>query len=251
MKTTPKKSKEFLLFAHRGGLLAGPGTENTLEAFRSATNAGIKCLETDVLVTRDHHVIICHGSANRFMEIKSGLPLRKKLQTMTLSEINKKFYHDGRSAVVLSDLLQKIPDAFFSIDVKTNEVVAPAIETILKANASARVSVTSFSLKRTLLARELLRKKSNYDSASICVYETQARLLKTFIHIFFRYLQKRDVKIVHFPYKLIDLRLINAARSSKIKVFAWTVNNEKDMKLLENLGVDGIISDHPDRLRKP
>jgi len=35
-----------------------------------------------------------------------------------------------------------------------------------------------------------------------------------------------------------------------VAVLPWTVNEEVDMKAMGDLGVDGIISDYPDRLVK-
>ena len=40
------------------------------------------------------------------------------------------------------------------------------------------------------------------------------------------------------------------ARALGIKVLPWTVNERTDMRMLIDLGVDGIISDYPDRLRE-
>jgi glycerophosphoryl diester phosphodiesterase len=35
-----------------------------------------------------------------------------------------------------------------------------------------------------------------------------------------------------------------------VKVVVWTVNEERDMARMIELGVDGIISDYPDLLRR-
>jgi glycerophosphoryl diester phosphodiesterase len=48
-------------------------------------------------------------------------------------------------------------------------------------------------------------------------------------------------------YTLIDKGFIEASRKLNIKVIAWTVNEEKDIEKMAALGVDGIISDYPDR----
>ena len=54
---------------------------------------------------------------------------------------------------------------------------------------------------------------------------------------------------VYSPYyKFITLRMVNSLHKKGIKVIPWTVNNEKDMTKLINKGVDGIISDYPDKL---
>ena len=42
---------------------------------------------------------------------------------------------------------------------------------------------------------------------------------------------------------------IAAAKALGLKVIPWTVNERADMERLIALGVDGIITDYPDRLR--
>jgi glycerophosphoryl diester phosphodiesterase len=43
---------------------------------------------------------------------------------------------------------------------------------------------------------------------------------------------------------------VREAQQLGLKVVVWTVNDERDMERMISLGVDGIISDYPDRLRR-
>ena len=47
-----------MLIAHRGGSMEAP--ENTLQAFEHALKAGAQFLETDVRITKDDCMILCH-----------------------------------------------------------------------------------------------------------------------------------------------------------------------------------------------
>jgi glycerophosphoryl diester phosphodiesterase len=51
-------------------------------------------------------------------------------------------------------------------------------------------------------------------------------------------------------YRDIDAKLVAEAHGLGLKVVAWTVNDPKDMADLIDMGVDGIISDRPDVLRR-
>ena len=44
--------------------------------------------------------------------------------------------------------------------------------------------------------------------------------------------------------------LVKEAKSLGLTVLPWTVNERADMERLIDLGVDGLISDYPDRLRE-
>ena len=47
---------------------------------------------------------------------------------------------------------------------------------------------------------------------------------------------------------LVTPRLLKEARERDLQVVCWTVNHPAHMRLLAEAGVDGIISDYPDRL---
>lgn len=48
---------------------------------------------------------------------------------------------------------------------------------------------------------------------------------------------------------LMDKALVDRAHAAGLKVFPWTVNDKKAMSDLIDMGVDGIVTDYPDRLR--
>ena len=47
----------------------------------------------------------------------------------------------------------------------------------------------------------------------------------------------------HAALQLIDHVLMNELHAAGKQVFAWTVNTEREMRRLAELGVDGLISD--------
>jgi len=50
-------------------------------------------------------------------------------------------------------------------------------------------------------------------------------------------------------YRDLDARLVQEARGLGLAVVPWTVNEPREMQRVFDLGVDGMISDRPDRLR--
>ena len=47
---------------------------------------------------------------------------------------------------------------------------------------------------------------------------------------------------------VLTTTFVDAAHHRNLEVHAWTINDLEDMRRLSDLGVDGIITDHPDRL---
>jgi len=56
------------------------------------------------------------------------------------------------------------------------------------------------------------------------------------------------VPSVYSPhYSLVNNELIQECHRQGIKVIPWTVNNSGKMKQLVKMGIDGLITDYPDR----
>jgi glycerophosphoryl diester phosphodiesterase len=49
---------------------------------------------------------------------------------------------------------------------------------------------------------------------------------------------------------LLDRWLVNEFQAAGKKVFAWTVNRERQMRSLTEMGVDALISDDPKLLSR-
>jgi glycerophosphoryl diester phosphodiesterase len=51
-------------------------------------------------------------------------------------------------------------------------------------------------------------------------------------------------------FKLIDKAKVQYLHTKKIRVIPWTVNEIHDMLVLKGMGVDGLITDYPNRTRR-
>ena len=58
------------------------------------------------------------------------------------------------------------------------------------------------------------------------------------------------VDIISPQYLYVDAAFVNCCHQKCIKVLPWVVNETETMERLLNYGVDGIISDYPDRLSR-
>jgi len=50
--------------------------------------------------------------------------------------------------------------------------------------------------------------------------------------------------------RVLTRGFVEAAHGRNLKVHAWTVNSEEDMRRVLAAGVDGVMTDYPDRLLK-
>jgi glycerophosphoryl diester phosphodiesterase len=51
-------------------------------------------------------------------------------------------------------------------------------------------------------------------------------------------------------YKLLNKEKVNYLHKQKIRVIPWTINEESEMLVFKGMGVDGFITDYPDRAKK-
>jgi glycerophosphoryl diester phosphodiesterase len=233
-------------FVHRGWHYDDlAGMENSLSAFRRAVAEGYHYLETDVHATSDGVVVVQHDPVLDRTTDASGAVARLPWTTVCRAKIA------GREPVSrLEDVLEELPEALLNIDVKAESAIEPLIETLRRTRSFDRVCVASFSEAR--LAR--VRRTAGDGVLTSMGTKAIARLwaagrLPSFSG------ERRgqhwiaQVPVRHGRLRVVDKRLIAAARRRGIEVHVWTVDEPGQMRELIDLGVDGLMTDRPGVLR--
>ena len=233
-----------LAFAHRGG--TADGLENTLTAFRRAVDLGYRYLETDVHATSDGELVAFHDATlDRVTDARGAiaeLPWREVRAARVA----------GREAVPLFDeLLDAFPEARFNVDVKSAAAIDPLVRAIERANAWHRVCVGSFSQARVDRVRALAGARL---ATSLGVRGVAALRLLSFGGRLPAPAAVNAAVCVQVPVyqsglRVVDRRFVRAAHSRGLQVHVWTVNEPERMRMLLDLGVDGIMTDQIETLR--
>lgn len=277
--------KELDLQGHRGA--RGLYPENTLPAFKAAMDLGMTTIELDTVLTKDKQLIIHHDD-NLNPEICkwSNGDIVKSLQVknFTVSELknldcgslkNSRFPEQtlvpGTKLSTLKEFFQfvknyekekKITRPFlYNIETKLNEkdytreevleyarVMANTIE---EANAVKQATVQSFVLE---VLPEIKKINPEIKTSALFAPSKFDYLLLSFGfsspgNSIIEKTKQIKAEIISPYYEYINPKFIHSCRESKIKVIPWTVNDKELMKKLMQIGVDGIISDYPDRLK--
>jgi glycerophosphoryl diester phosphodiesterase len=259
----------FDLQGHRGA--RGHAPENTLPGFERALAFGVTTLELDVGVTRDG-VVVIHHDRRLNPDLARGPdgawiaapgPLIRELTFAELqrhdvgrirpgSEYARRFPHqqplDGTRIPRLSELFARAGNTVrFNIETK---LTPEAPGDTLPPEAFARALIGE--LRRAgVQARSTVQ---SFDWRTLKVAEREAPEIAT------SYLTEAadsDPEKVHAAGARIwspDFRALDAARAATarrlgMKVIPWTVNERTDIARMLQLGVDGLISDYPDRVR--
>lgn len=233
-----------LAIAHRGGMALGP--ENTLATFERAVSLGVRYLETDVLTTRDGHLVCFH---DKTLKRVTGHPAAVGAVDL---DVVRRLRVDGREPVpTLAEAMDAFPDTRFAIDLKDERSVA-AMAALLRANPgwAARVCVAGAWSRRLLRLQAEVpevttalgwRALSTLIACSRSRARTPSGVARgSFAHVPFR--------LGRFP--VYAERVVAQAHGLGLRVNVWTVNDRATMHTLLDAGVDGIITDHPDVLRE-
>jgi glycerophosphoryl diester phosphodiesterase len=244
-----------LLIAHRGGSALAP--ENTLTAYRQALDWwGADLLETDVQPTRDGDALVIHDPT--VDRTSDGTGPVAELTVAELKELDAgfRFTPDGatfpfRGAGVrfstLREVLTALPHARVNVEIKDGRAQAAVWDTVHDLGAQHRVLIAagdrrnrsrfaSYAGPRSAGAQDLY--------AFYAVHLARAQRLHAPSIDAFQMPDRRNGRQVLNP------RWVREAHARNVAVHVWTIDEPADMRRLLEWGVDGIITDRPDRLAR-
>ncbi|HTN80805.1 MAG TPA: glycerophosphodiester phosphodiesterase [Acidimicrobiales bacterium] len=227
-------------FAHRGG--AGEWPENTMPAFEGAVRLGFRYVETDVHATSDGALLAFHDDVLDRVTDHSGEVAKLPWEVVRKARVG------GREPILLlEELLGTFPDLRVNIDPKHDAAVAPLIEVIEKHDAIDRVCIGSFSDKRVGALQKAL-------GPTLCTAMGPSAVRRLVVASrgvpMGRFRQPcAQVPLAASGVTIVTERFVHAAHKRGIAVHVWTIDDDLEMERLLDLGVDGIMTDHPAVLR--
>lgn len=270
----------FDLEGHRG--CRGLMPENTVPAFLKALDLGVNTLELDVVISKDRQVVVSHEPYFNaaFSSRPNGQPVDKKeqkslvLYQMDYAEIKR--YDVGSNGnpaypeqqklktykPLLSEVIEQaeayrktkhLPEFSYNIEIKSESSEynksqpepAPfsdlVIAVIQKSLPAERVVIQSFDFAVLKHWKQQIDGGKYPKVRLSALVENLRSPEKNLEELGF----KPDVYSPY--YRLLSQDKINRLHEQGIKVIPWTVNQPDDMKRLKSWGVDGLITDYPDR----
>ena len=248
---------EPLVIAHQGGEKIWPS--NTMYAFERAVDLGVDVLEMDAHATADGVLVLMHDDTVDRTTDGSGA-----IKDLTLADIQTldaghywsdddgatyPFRDQGITVPTLESLFVRYPDFPMNIEIKPDDAaVAHTLCELIRAHdKSDHVLIASFH-------------PAPMDAFRAACPEVATSGVEGEIRIFFG-LNTLLLGATYQPataafqvpeysgdIHVVTGRFIRGAHRHNIAVHVWTVNETTDMQRFVDLGVDGIITDRPDRL---
>lgn len=247
-----------LVMAHRGG--GGLWPENTIYGFEMAVELGVDVLETDIYATADGVLVLSHdGMVDRTTNGSGPISALTLEQLKTLdagykwtADGGKTFPFRGLGITVptLEEVFTNLPkDVRLNMDIKQvhPSQVSPLCELIRGYDMVDRVMMASFSSK----VIKAFRRACPEVATSAGRGEVTLFYIMNLVCLGAAYrpsCQAFQVPEYSGGLRVLTKRFVDGAHNLNLEVHAWTINELSDMMRMLVLGVDGIITDYPDRL---
>lgn len=232
-----------LAIGHRGG--AGLAPENTLAAFSRSTALGLRYLESDVRLTADGHLVCFHDDVLDRCTTGTG-----RLGERTLADLHRRVRVAGVEPIpTLEEALASFPETCFTVDLKDRAAIAPMARLLQRRDYAERVCVAgAWDGWLQHLASQVPHVRTALGWRSLVALISAAKagvpppasvVRGRFAHV--------PIQLGRLP--IHSPGLVRRAHRLGVRVIVWTVDDPAQMHELLDMGVDGIITDRPDRLR--
>ncbi|MFC0211961.1 glycerophosphodiester phosphodiesterase [Paenibacillus chartarius] len=235
------KSRE-LVMAHRGS--SGSAPENTKASVLKAIEDGAGYAEIDVQETRDGVVVLLHDD-----NLRRTANINKSIWEIDSSEALKadvgawyKPNFAGETLPALEEIMKLAKGRIkLNIELKQNghqKQLAEKVVHLIEANQFANECVvTSMDLGLVNTAKSL-----NSKLQAGWIIDAKQQINDSIYDMKFEILSVKST--------LIDQDMMNKAKQKGKRVMAWTVNDDATAERMLALGIDGIITNYPDRVLK-
>ena len=218
-----------------------------MAAFRRAVEMGARFIETDLHLTRDARVVAIHDSTLDRTTNGHGLVDLLSLKEVRALDAGAWFgsasaeSYAGEHVPTLDEILRfaREHDIIFFLEIKSDGTwgVEHAVVAALRdTGEAARVIILSFD-PATLIS--VNRLDQTMMTGYLCELPSND-LVERSVRAGARQIAPRG--------DLVTPDLVKRAHEAGLQVVTWTINEPEQMRRLIAAGVDGIMSDYPDRL---
>jgi glycerophosphoryl diester phosphodiesterase len=230
MTMATNRVRNLLRIGHRGA--AGHAPENTLAALELALQYGVDMVEFDVRRSSDGALMLLHDdSVDRTTNGKG------RIEELSLRMLRELDAGGGERIPLLEEALACLNGrAGAMIELKVRGMAAEVCATVEAAHFQGTVMYASFFHEELLPVRRLMG-----DALTLALIDNAPTHSTAFA---------TNARATHAGLALdaVTPDIVKALQGQGIKVFVYTVDEPEDIAHMKQMGVDGIISNFPDRI---
>lgn len=250
-----------IVFGHRGA--SGELPENTLPAFERALSQGAAILETDVHLTRDGEVVICHDALlDRTTDARGPIAERTLAELQRLDagyrfspDSGASFPQRGRGSRIpsLREAFEALPGIRFNIELKhPGQALIDATLALIRETRREEITLLAAAEDETMATLRARVAETGVRPAMGAAIGDVVGFVRAAVD---GTTPPPGPMALQIPpdfggNPLVTAELVAFAHEHGVEVHVWTINDVDEMLRLLDLGVDGVMSDFPARLRE-
>jgi glycerophosphoryl diester phosphodiesterase len=243
-----------IVMGHRGA--RGLAPENTMASFQRAIDLGV-AYELDTMLCASGELVVIHDWELDRLAGVEGQVVETSWEDLSKLDVGSHFSTEftGERVPLLADALRaSTPHVLVNIEVKAergtdNGLVADKLVRLIEEQGiHDRVIVSSFSpllleavrlREPRILRGQIYRGFSAYADNSFVEKLVLSRLL---------FNKKAQPDMLMMDHQRAAPRYVRKMKRRGYRIFTWTVNDPERARELLEMGVDGVITDYPDRM---
>lgn len=219
-----------LRIGHRGA--GGHASENTLAAIECSMTLHAHLVEVDIRATSDNQLVLLHDATLDRTTNGHG-----PIVSQRWSDLQEIRGHDGQPLPLLADALCTASGRIgMMIEIKTEGIAKQICRTVREVQFSGPLIYASFFHDELLAVR-----REEPLAQTMALIETMPVNRTAFVV---------DAQTTHagVAFETLTPSFLKTLHDRSLRVFTYTVNEPADIQTARAMGVDGIISDYPERL---
>lgn len=224
--------RRVLKIGHRGA--AGHAPENTLAAIQKGIELGVDFVEIDVRCTADGILVALHDSSvNRTTNGKGPI------DRLSLRDVKALDAGNGECVPTLEEVLNVVSgQTGLILELKVKGAAQKTVEAVQQAGFKEPVIYASFLHEELGIIRSIDAEASLMALFGRLPQASVARAMKY------------SPSHVGLRHDTVTRRLVEAFHDEGLLVFVYTTDTTREIQRAISAGVDGIISNVPERLRR-
>ena len=215
--------------------------ENTVESVKKAIELNVDGIEIDVFKSKTGELVVYHdpflsrlSNSNAFIE------------QISLDSIKKVELIGGFSIPTLKEVVDIIPEKIFlNIELKGKDTANETNKIIINYLNKYNFPISKFIIS-SFRWDELKKIRSINKDVPIAILVDSLYKIDDAIKL----AKQINAVALNPNNKFITRGIVNKIQSNNIKVYPYTINNPKNIKRMRSMGVDAIITDYPERIKR-
>lgn len=237
------------VISHRGANIYAP--QNTIPAFKKSLEIGVDGFETDIHITKDGELVLCHNYT-----IDDTSDGKGSISQMSLAELRNYDFGAyfsprfiGTRIPTMEEFLTLVETADISVlnielkSPKENEtaIVSETIRLVKEHGLFEKLIISSFDPKLLVEAKQLDKAcKTGF------LYSVNRKTALPMLRHSVEVAKELGVDALHPQNLFVNEKYVYEAHNAGLRVNTWTVNLVRDIEKMIRCGVDGIITNYPD-----